>query len=51
MHQKPKLILIIFSLFLMAVCQTEECSEPNYIIPFEPLDDAFDTGIDAVRSQ
>ena len=32
-------------------CQTEECSDPTYIIPFEPIDDIFSSGFDAVRAQ
>ncbi len=42
-------IVILVAIVLMATLG-QDCDEPNYIIPTEPLDQAFDTTYDNIRS-
>lgn len=42
--------ILVMGLASMSFAQDSTCSDPSYIIPYESLDQAFDQGIDAVRS-
>lgn len=45
-------IICLFACLLSPVRpQVQSCDNPQYIIPFQPLDTAFDQGIDAVRGK
>lgn len=44
-------ILALIFLFALARSQIQNCYTQDYIIPYDALDDAFDSGIDAIRGQ
>lgn len=44
-------LVIVLMTLAMVISQSEECSEPNYVIPFSPIDDIFSSGFDSVRAQ
>jgi hypothetical protein len=43
------LIAILVLAFVLGV-KSKKCDSPNYIIPVSPLDSAFDTTLDSIRS-
>lgn len=43
-------VVVLVAIAFMGIAQDSTCSDPNYIIPYESLDQAFDQGINAVRS-
>lgn len=46
-----KWVILVFLAITGCFSQTDDCDYDNFIIPYETLDQAFDQGIDAVRSQ
>lgn len=47
----PSLLLLATTLLVAARCQLQNCQNPNYIIPYDPIDTAFDAGIDFIRGK
>ncbi len=51
---KSKTITTVLSFLLLltlARSQIQNCQTQDFIIPYDALDDAFDSGIDAIRGQ
>lgn len=51
---KSKTITTLLSCLLLltlARSQVQNCQSQDFIIPYDALDDAFDSGIDAIRGQ
>lgn len=47
----PIALLLAASLLVAVRCQTQTCQNPNYIIPYAPVDSAFDAGINSIRGK
>ena len=45
------LVFIILCLLQASRSQVQKCQDPQYIIPYDPLDTAFDTGFDTIRGK
>lgn len=45
------MLLLAATLLIATRCQQKTCQNPNYIIPYDPIDDAFDAGIDFIRGK
>lgn len=45
------LIFILLCLLQASRSQVQKCQNPQYIIPYDPLDTAFDQGFEAIRGK
>lgn len=49
--RKISLLFFVICLFSVVRSQSQKCQNPNYIIPYDPIDDAFDATINTIRGQ
>ena len=45
------LIIVAVCLLQVSRSQVQNCQNPQYIIPYDPIDSAFDTGFDTIRGK
>lgn len=44
-------LLLVLCLVSLASAQTQTCQSQQYIIPYDPIDNGFDVGINAIRGK
>lgn len=43
--------LVVLVMVGLSRCQIQNCQNPQYIIPYDPIDSAFDVSIDSIRGK